>query len=62
MINLKLKDNELLFEATYKGMIEERYITPEQATEIAEILLEWACSKKKETKIIIAGSKYSEEK
>lgn len=60
MINFRLKKGEALFESEYKGVKEERYITVEQAEQLAEMLLEWVCFKRKETKIVIAGSKYSE--
>lgn len=60
MINFRLRNGEALFEAEYKGVKEERCITEEQAEQLAEMLLEWVCFKRKETKIIIAGIKYSE--
>jgi hypothetical protein len=61
MINFRLKYGEAIFEAEIDGNKEERYITVEQAEELALMLLEWVCFKIKEPKVVMAGTKYIEE-
>lgn len=51
MINFRLRNGEALFEAEYKGVKEERYITEEQAEQLAEMLLNGYVSKEKKLKL-----------
>lgn len=61
MINFKIEKCRAFFECEMNGEKEIEYVTEEQAEKIAVLLLEWVCLRKKETKIVIAGKKYTNE-